>query len=136
MSQAPIKKTDAQWREQLSDFEYYVLREKGTERPFTGEFNDFKGSADFACRGCGQPLFSSAAKYDSGSGWPSFFEAVNPEAIREYRDSSLGMERVEIVCSRCDSHLGHVFTDGPRPTGLRYCVNSVSLTLDSSKSAV
>ena len=129
MSQEKISKSEAEWREQLSEFDYYVLREKGTERAFTGELNAYKGDGQFACKACGQLLFNSDAKYDSGSGWPSFFQALNKEAVNEHRDISHGMERVEIVCSRCDSHLGHVFPDGPQPTGLRYCVNSASLNV-------
>ncbi|GLQ30109.1 peptide-methionine (R)-S-oxide reductase MsrB [Litoribrevibacter albus] len=122
-----IEKTEAQWRELLSEQEFHVCREKGTERAFTGEYYNEKRSGLYYCVCCNKPLFSSMAKYDSGSGWPSYFQAVDSAAVEEHRDTTHGMERVEITCSDCGSHLGHVFTDGPLPTGLRYCVNSVSL---------
>lgn len=120
-------KDNAQWRDKLSPDEYRICRQKGTERPFTGEFWDNKQQGMYTCKCCGAKLFDASAKYDSGSGWPSFYRAVQPDVIVENRDASLAMERVEIVCSHCDCHLGHVFPDGPPPTGLRYCVNSASM---------
>ena len=125
-------KTDQQWREQLSEHDYYVLREKGTDRAFTGEYTDCKTAGDYMCKGCGQLLFASAGKFDSGCGWPSFFEVAQSGVVEEHQDGTLGMQRVEIVCSHCEGHLGHVFSDGPAPTGLRYCVNSSSITLKES----
>ena len=122
-----VVKTDAEWKKSLSEQEYYVLRKAGTERAFSGEYNKYKAEGTYACRGCGLPLFSSAAKYDSGSGWPSFYAPFKKTNIREVEDNSLGMSRVEVLCARCGGHLGHVFDDGPKPTGLRYCMNSVSL---------
>ncbi|MBM87201.1 MAG: peptide-methionine (R)-S-oxide reductase [Gammaproteobacteria bacterium] len=125
---AKIIKSDEEWRQQLDAESYYVLREKGTERAFTGKYNDHKGCGIYNCKACGSALFSSESKYDSGSGWPSFYQSVNPECITEFTDNSLGMIRTEVVCSRCDSHLGHVFPDGPpTATGLRYCINSQSI---------
>ena len=124
-----IKKTDAEWRAELSPEEFQVLREAGTERAFTGEYYKTKTPGMYICRACGQELFKSEAKYESGSGWPSFFEPARPDAVTEVKDTNLGMVRTEVRCSRCDSHLGHVFEDGPNPTGLRYCMNSVSLKL-------
>lgn len=123
-----INRTDSEWRQLLGESKYFVLREKGTERAFTGNYLNHKGVGIYVCGACGQGLFSSKAKYDSGSGWPSFYEPIRPETITEVEDRSLGMIRVEVICSSCKSHLGHVFEDGPRDTtGLRYCINSVSL---------
>ncbi|MEY4135689.1 MAG: hypothetical protein RL386_2039 [Bacteroidota bacterium] len=122
-----VVKTDAEWKKSLSEQEYYVLRKAGTERAFSGEYNKYKSEGVYTCRGCGLPLFSSVAKYDSGSGWPSFYMPFKKAHIREVEDTSLGMSRVEVLCARCGGHLGHVFDDGPKPTGLRYCMNSVSL---------
>jgi peptide-methionine (R)-S-oxide reductase len=124
-----IQKTDEEWRQELTPEQYQVLREKGTERPFTGEYYQTKTPGTYLCAACGQELFSSDTKYESGSGWPSFYAPAKSEAIEEDTDSSYGMRRTEIMCSRCGSHLGHVFPDGPRPTGMRYCVNSASLKL-------
>lgn len=119
--------SDKEWKEKLSPEQYKVLREKGTEPPFSGALYTNKEDGTYLCAACGNKLFNSETKYDSGSGWPSFYEAVSKDAINEEKDSSHGMTRIEITCSNCGSHLGHVFPDGPRPTGLRYCVNSLSL---------
>jgi peptide methionine sulfoxide reductase msrA/msrB len=124
--------TDDQWRNRLSSEQYTILRAKGTERPFCGTLLDNKQTGVYSCAGCGLPLFSSDAKFHSGTGWPSFFQPVAKENITEHRDSSHGMVRTEILCARCDGHLGHVFDDGPRPTGLRYCLNSESLQFTPS----
>lgn len=129
MSDHKLVKSDAEWRAELSPEEYRICREKGTERAFSGEYWDEHRDGTYVCRACGEALFSSDSKYDSGSGWPSFFQPLEKEAIDEHKDSSHGMIRTEITCSRCGSHLGHVFPDGPRPTGVRYCVNSASLRL-------
>ncbi|KIP88041.1 MULTISPECIES: peptide-methionine (R)-S-oxide reductase MsrB [Pseudomonas] len=115
------------WREELSDTQFNVCRLGGTERPFTGEYHDSKVPGVYQCVCCGTPLFDSDAKFDSGCGWPSYFQPLNAEVITELEDFSHGMHRIEVRCSNCDAHLGHVFPDGPRPTGLRYCINSVSL---------
>jgi peptide-methionine (R)-S-oxide reductase len=120
-------KSEQEWKEILTPEQYYILREKGTERPFTGKFNLHKEKGVYVCVGCGNELFSSDAKFDSHCGWPSFFASMDKTKIKTERDTSHGMIRVEIMCARCGGHLGHIFDDGPNPTGLRYCVNSISL---------
>lgn len=124
-----VKKSDAEWRAELSPEQYAVCRRKGTERPFTGDLLETKTPGVFACVCCGQPLFHSDAKFESGTGWPSFYQPLESDTVATETDTSHGMVRTEVLCARCDSHLGHVFPDGPEPTGLRYCLNSVSLKL-------
>ncbi len=126
------KKTDQQWQQQLTPEQFFICRQKGTERPFSGQYCNSKDDGIYHCICCGNALFSSEEKYDSGSGWPSFWLPVSQEIIKETIDSSLGATRTEITCAQCDSHLGHVFEDGPQPSGLRYCVNSASLNLDKT----
>ena len=119
--------TDAEWREKLSPEQYHILREAGTERAFTGRYDKNKADGEYVCAGCGQPVFESEDKYDSGSGWPSFTAPADKGAVDMHQDESHGMVRTEVVCSRCEGHLGHVFPDGPGPEGLRYCINSAAL---------
>jgi len=125
-----VEKADAEWREQLGPERYAVCRRKGTERAWSGEYHDCKGDGIYRCACCGEPLFHSETKYDSGSGWPSFWAPIDPESVSELSDASHGMIRTEVLCAVCDGHLGHVFPDGPEPTGRRYCLNSASITLD------
>lgn len=128
-----IVKSDAEWRAQLTAEQYRVARQKGTERPFSGEYEKESAPGTYRCVACGQELFESDAKFDAGCGWPSFSQPITGEAVENHRDSSHGMQRTEVTCAACDAHLGHVFDDGPRPTGLRYCINSVSLSLDRKR---
>lgn len=124
-----IDKTDDEWRAELTDEQYRVCRQQGTEPAFSGKYYDCKDRGLYVCTCCGEPLFSSETKYDSGSGWPSFYQPLTDDAIEATEDRSHGMRRTEVHCRKCGAHLGHVFADGPRPTGLRYCINSVSLNL-------
>ena len=128
-----VKKTEEEWRRELTPEQYHVMREKGTERPFTGEYEKTKEKGTYVCAACGNPLFTSDTKYESGSGWPSFYQPAGTESVRTETDDSMFMSRTEVLCSRCDAHLGHVFDDGPQPTGERYCMNSVALKLEKEE---
>jgi peptide-methionine (R)-S-oxide reductase len=125
-----VQKTEAEWRAELSPEQYRVLREKGTEAPFSGEYDHVFEPGTYRCAGCGAELFRSEAKYDSGCGWPAFYTPASEQVIDEETDTTFGMVRTEVMCSNCGGHLGHVFPDGPRPTGLRYCINSAALNLE------
>jgi peptide-methionine (R)-S-oxide reductase len=130
---AKLEKTDAEWRDQLTPEQYHILREKGTERPFTGALVNNHSDGFYHCAACDAPLFKSGTKFESGSGWPSFFEPLSPAAVELHEDRTLGMTRVEVTCATCGGHLGHVFPDGPNPTGQRYCINSASLAFNPEK---
>jgi len=127
MSDAKVERTDREWRESLTPEQYRILRQKGTEAPFTGHYYRHKEEGTYLCAACGQELFNSATKYESGCGWPSFWQELDKSKITTEEDSSFGMRRIEVMCSRCGGHLGHVFPDGPPPTGIRFCINSASL---------
>jgi peptide-methionine (R)-S-oxide reductase len=130
----PANKTEKEWKEELTEQQYEILRNKGTERPWTGKFNDHFEEGSYTCAGCGNVLFDSETKFDSHCGWPSFYDALDKSKVKEIQDNSHGMSRTEVVCANCGGHLGHVFNDGPNPTGLRYCINSASLDFESDSS--
>ena len=122
-----MKRSNKEWKEKLSPEEYHILREKGTEQPFTGKYADYEGEGVYSCAGCGQELFRSREKFHFGTGWPSFWNSVSKDKVTLHKDTDYGMARTEVSCSKCGGHLGHLFDDGPKPTGLRYCINSVAL---------
>ena len=128
-----VAKSEADWRRELTPEQYHILREKGTERAFTGEYAHTKTPGVYRCAACGQELFDSDTKYDSGSGWPSFYQPVDDKKVELHDDNTFGMQRTEVICSKCESHLGHVFPDGPQPTGMRFCINSASLKHEEKK---
>jgi peptide-methionine (R)-S-oxide reductase len=129
-SKEKVQKTEAEWREQLTPEQFYVMRQKGTERPFTGALVNNHADGIYHCAGCNAPLFPSDTKFESGSGWPSFWKPLGKDVIEAHEDGTLGMRRVEVTCATCGAHLGHVFPDGPNPTGQRYCINSASLAFE------
>ena len=133
MAKDKIHKDEAEWKAELSTEQYQVMRQHGTERAFSGEYHDSKSAGTYHCAACGQPLFLSDHKFDSGTGWPSYWQPISDDVVETTQDSSHGMVRTEVHCSRCDAHLGHVFADGPPPTGLRYCINSLSLKLEMTE---